>query len=62
LSNEFYSIAPIADWIIPTDIDLTKSVSIEDSPYNYPLVDYQDLILDNEIHYYKRTIQKINAR
>ena len=58
--SNLFAIEPTPEWITVSDFDLVKARELEDSPFNYPLVDYQDLVKDDKIQSYQRTVQCIN--
>lgn len=60
LYSNLYSIQPTPDWVKRSNFDLAKAAELEDSPFNYPLVDYQNLVNDEQILSYQRTVQCIN--
>ncbi len=56
--NKFL-IAPAEDWIKPAHVDLTETAD-QNSPFYFYMVDYQDLVEDERICYYKHTVEKVN--
>lgn len=57
---EHYLIKDPEQWVIFSEMDEDKFQANESSPFHYYLVDYQELITDNKICRYKRTIEQIN--
>ncbi len=54
-SIPIYAIEANGDWV--TKIDVPAIEETGDSPFTYPLVDYQERILDGEIHSYRNSYQ-----
>lgn len=59
-SNAVYRIQPVAGWIETREFDLEDATRHADTPYFYLLVDYQYRLRGDEMHKYRRTVQKIN--
>jgi len=54
-----YLIFPAENWVNISEID-TSQYNNNDSPFSFLLVDYQELVSENKICTYKRTVEKIN--
>lgn len=54
-----YSIQKVGSWVDQQSINLDEKRT-ENVPYVYLLVDYQELVKDDQISSYKRTIEQIN--
>jgi len=59
-TKKIYRIQPRADWIKHNEYGAVDVSEHADSPYFYPLVDYQDRVEDAAVHRFCRTVQKIN--
>ncbi len=54
-----YLIAPCEEWVKKTECVSSRTMS-DDSPFYFLLVDYQERINDEQISFYKRTVEKVN--
>jgi hypothetical protein len=59
-TKKIYRIQPLADWIKHNEYGAGDVSEHSDSPYFYPLVDYQDQVEGAAVHRFCRTVQKIN--
>lgn len=57
---EHYLIEDPDQWVIISEVDESKFIVKESSPFHYYLVDYQELVTEGKICRYKRTIEQIN--
>jgi len=53
-----YSIEKTPEWV--KEYPLPEQSSIDDSPFTFPIVDYQELVTENEIHSFRNTYQSVN--
>ena len=60
MDQTIYSIGPPADWIERRAADSEASSRDRDSPFYYPLVDFQSRVRDDTIERYAYTVEKIN--
>ena len=59
-AEKIYRTQPTAGWIKLNEYSAINASEHVDSPFFYPLVDYQELVEDATIHRFCRTVQKIN--
>ena len=59
ITMEKFKFSPVDTWVVPSALAFAEADNTS-SPYFYILIDYQELITDNEIYRYKRTVEKIN--
>lgn len=60
MDQTIYSIGPPADWIERREVDFAANSRDRDSPFYYPLVDFQTRVRDDAIESYTYTVEKIN--
>ena len=58
MDSNIFSLSAIPDWVVKREV--TQADTSLESPFHFPLVDYQELILKGEINSYSHTYECIN--